>query len=113
MVSGSFQHFEHDHHFATMDDGTRIRDEIRFLPQRGLMGRLTVRSVRRRLKACLIEHNAMIKRVAESNEWRKYLDKAVFGPTVAPVKIEMTRRWEGNSLLGGSQRVAATRPRTG
>src|SRR5580698_9351706 len=23
MVDGVFEHFEHDHHFATMDDGTR------------------------------------------------------------------------------------------
>jgi ligand-binding SRPBCC domain-containing protein len=115
MVAGSFQHFEHDHHFAAMDDGTRIRDEIRFLPPRGLVGRLTARFVRRRLKACLIEHNAMIKRVAESdNEWRKYLDKAVSSsPTVVPVKNETTRRWEGSSLLGASRRVAVTRPPTG
>src|SRR5579864_7760118 len=30
MTQGSFRHFEHDHHFAPMDDGTRIRDEVRF-----------------------------------------------------------------------------------
>ncbi|HMF54452.1 MAG TPA: hypothetical protein VK593_08890, partial [Edaphobacter sp.] len=30
MVAGVFRHFEHDHHFARMDDGTRMRDEVRF-----------------------------------------------------------------------------------
>lgn len=70
MVAGSFRHFEHDHHFAAMDDGTRMRDEIRFTAPWGPLGQLLVR---KRLKAFLKERNAEIKRVAESEEWRRYL----------------------------------------
>jgi ligand-binding SRPBCC domain-containing protein len=70
MVAGSFQHYEHDHHFAAMDDGTRMRDEVRFTAPWGAVGQLLVR---RRLKEFLKERNAEIKRVAESEEWRRYL----------------------------------------
>jgi ligand-binding SRPBCC domain-containing protein len=55
MVAGPFQHFEHDHHFAAMDDGTRMRDEVRFSARWGLLGRLATRTVlRKRLKAFLM-----------------------------------------------------------
>src|ERR1700727_3043201 len=30
MISGSFKAYEHEHHFAAMNDGTRIRDEVKF-----------------------------------------------------------------------------------
>ena len=40
MVKGAFKHFEHEHHFAALDDGTRIREEIRFSAPMGLLGRL-------------------------------------------------------------------------
>src|SRR5277367_2405254 len=38
MIAGAFRHFEHDHHFAPMDDGTRMRDELRFVLPWGLLG---------------------------------------------------------------------------
>ncbi len=61
MVDGSFRRFEHDHHFATMDDGTRMRDEILFVAPWGSAGRLLAR---RRLVEILKERNAFLKRVA-------------------------------------------------
>jgi ligand-binding SRPBCC domain-containing protein len=76
MVAGAFRHFEHDHHFAPMDDGTRMRDEIHFLAPWGPLGRVLAR---KRLKSFLMERNAVIKRVAESEEWRRYLDEGVEG----------------------------------
>ena len=76
MIAGTFQHFEHDHHFAPMDDGTRMRDEIRFSAAWGLLGRLATRIfLRKHLKAFLMERNAVIKRVAESEDWHKYLER--------------------------------------
>jgi hypothetical protein len=80
MVSGSFKRFEHDHHFAAMDDGTRMRDEIRFTAPWGVLGRVLAR---RHLKEFLKERNAEIKRVAESEEWHKYLDGGVVGRMAA------------------------------
>lgn len=71
MIAGNFRHFMHEHHFAPMNDGTRIRDEIRFSSRWGPVGNLFAR---KRLKAYLMERGAAIKRVAESEEWRRYLD---------------------------------------
>jgi len=104
MISGPFQHFEHDHHFAPMDDGTRMRDEIRFSGRSGLIGRLTTRIfLRKRLKAYLIERNAMIKRLAESEDWHKYLQTGVTGSVAPAAKGEPGKRWDGKSLLRAPQ----------
>jgi ligand-binding SRPBCC domain-containing protein len=103
MISGPFKHFEHDHHFAAMDDGTRMRDEIRFSAGAGLLGRLATRMfLRKRLKAFLIERNIMIKRLAESDDWHKYLERGIQGPPAAPVKSETAKRRDGNALLRGA-----------
>jgi ligand-binding SRPBCC domain-containing protein len=103
MISGPFQHFEHDHHFATMDDGTRMRDEIRFSAGSGLLSRLATRMfLRKRLKAFLIERNAMIKRLAESEDWHKYLERGIESPAPAPVKSATAKRRDGNALLRGA-----------
>jgi ligand-binding SRPBCC domain-containing protein len=77
MVRGPFARFEHQHFFAAMDDGTRMRDEVRYSPRWGALGRIMSRLlVRRRLIAFLARRNAVIKRVAECEEWHKYLDAA-------------------------------------
>ena len=111
MTAGVFEHFEHDHHFAVMDDGTRMRDEIRFSAPGGILGRLAETFVRRHLIAFLEERNAMIKRVAESQEWRRYLEDGVVSrvEAPAPAKTETPRRWDGNALLPTSPRIAVTR----
>jgi ligand-binding SRPBCC domain-containing protein len=110
MIAGPFQHFEHDHHFAPMDDGTRMRDEIRFLASGGFLGQLRTRIfLRKQLKAFLMERNAMIKRLAESEDWHKYLERGVKGPAAAPAKGEAARRQGGNALLRGSQQIVAPR----
>jgi ligand-binding SRPBCC domain-containing protein len=75
MTSGRFKHFEHDHYFAAMNDGTRMRDEIRFSVPWGVLGRLATRMfLQRHLTAYLVERNAVLKQVSESEEWHKYLD---------------------------------------
>jgi ligand-binding SRPBCC domain-containing protein len=75
MIDGAFAHFEHDHFFAAMNDGTRMRDEIRFSAPWGALGRLANRIiVRKHLTAMLIGRNMMIKQVGESEEWHRYLD---------------------------------------
>jgi ligand-binding SRPBCC domain-containing protein len=106
MTTGVFRHFEHNHHFATMNDGTRIRDEVRFSAPLGPLGWLATKMlVRRRLTALLIERNSVIKRVAESDEWRKYLDSEAG----APAKGNTAAGWDGNASLRGSQGIAAPR----
>src|ERR1700733_15095726 len=111
MIAGVFQRFEHDHHFAPMDDGTRMRDEIRFSTKWGLLGRLAMKLfVRKRLTALLMERNAVIKRVAESEEWRKYLDGTVDARDVTPADGRARGRRDGKGLLRGAQIVAPQPP---
>ena len=107
MVSGAFRQFEHDHHFAPMDDGTRIRDQIRFSTGWGPLGR---RLARRRLKEFLIERSAVIKRVAESEEWRRYLESWTEASITTLVEGGKASRWDGNGLLRDSRRIVATPP---
>jgi ligand-binding SRPBCC domain-containing protein len=110
MISGPFRHFEHDHHFAPMDDGTRMRDEVRFSASGGFLGRLRTRMfLRKQLKAFLMERNAMIKRLAESEDWHKYLEQRLEGPPASPLKEEAARRRDGTMAQRGSRPVAATR----
>jgi len=115
MVAGVFQHFEHDHHFAPMDDGTRMRDEVRFSAPWGPLGRLVSKLfVRRWLTAFLVERNATIKRVAESEEWRQYLDSGTKDrPGVEGVGASVTEGRDGDALERGSQWVVAPRSRRG
>ncbi len=98
MVAGAFRRFEHDHHFAPMDDGTRMRDEIRFSAPWGPLGH---NLARRRLIAFLSERNAFIKRVAESEEWRRYLDGEMKNQTAAPIKDQAMDRWDGEGVAAG------------
>ena len=81
MTHGHFGCFEHEHHFAPLNDGTRLRDEIRFTPPFGLLGRLTRNRLQKHLRNFLLERNAILKQVAESDDWRRYLDGQ---PTLEP-----------------------------
>jgi ligand-binding SRPBCC domain-containing protein len=103
MVSGPFRHFEHDHHFAPMDDGTRMRDEVRFSASGGVLGRLRTRMfLRKQLKGFLMERNAMIKRLAESEDWHKYLEQRIESPSPVPAKGDGARRPDANASLRAS-----------
>jgi len=74
MVAGAFKFYQHDHHFAPMNDGTRVRDELRFAARSGPLGRFVEKLfLRRRLTKLLRQRNALLKKVAESDEWRRYI----------------------------------------
>jgi ligand-binding SRPBCC domain-containing protein len=75
MVRGAFAMFEHEHYFAPMNDGTRMRDELRFAAPLGPLGWLAERMfLKRHLTKFLRRRNAVLKEVAESDQWRRYLD---------------------------------------
>jgi ligand-binding SRPBCC domain-containing protein len=104
MVKGVFSHFEHEHHFAAMDDGTRLRDEIRFTAPWGPIGRLATKFfIKRHLTAFLVDRNAGFKRVAESKDWHRYLDGQSVTIALATEGNSVKKRWEASSLLPRSQ----------
>ena len=75
MIRGAFRSMQHDHYFRTLEDGsTEMRDVFCFEAPLGVVGRLVeVLLLRRYMTALLRERNAIVKQVAESNEWRQYL----------------------------------------
>jgi ligand-binding SRPBCC domain-containing protein len=75
MIHGAFRSFEHDHYFAPMNDGTRMRDELRFSAPMGVLGRMAEGLfLEQHLTRFLRRRNAMLKKVAESkDDWRRYL----------------------------------------
>jgi hypothetical protein len=78
MVEGHFASYEHDHHFAPLNDGTRIRDEIRFSASPGMLGRLREKLfLQKKLIKMLNLQNALIKKAAESDRWHDFLDGQV------------------------------------
>ena len=75
LVTGRhFVHLEHDHHFTSLNDGTRVRDEVRYslLPP-GPAGLLVSPFVRRYLTSRIALRNQLLKAAAESDLWRRYI----------------------------------------
>ncbi|HET7231085.1 MAG TPA: SRPBCC family protein [Longimicrobium sp.] len=74
MVRGAFAWMVHDHWFDAAQGGTVLRDEFRFAAPLGPLGRVAERLVLRRYMTRFLEvRNAVIKRIAESGEWRQFL----------------------------------------
>lgn len=73
MVQGMLHSFEHEHHFAVMNEGTRMRDELRFSAS-GPLAWLIELILRRRLVRLLKRRNSIIKQTAQSAAWRRYLE---------------------------------------
>jgi ligand-binding SRPBCC domain-containing protein len=78
MVRGPFAAFEHDHFFEAAGEVTRMRDELRFEAPMGCIGRIvSERAILPHLTRFLVERNAILKRVAESEtEWKRYLERS-------------------------------------
>jgi ligand-binding SRPBCC domain-containing protein len=78
MTKGMFKSFEHDHHFAEVDGGTLMRDELRFESPFGPVGMLVDHLVLKSYFAkFLMKRNAVIKRAAESEDWRRFIPEGM------------------------------------
>lgn len=75
MLRGAFAFMEHDHYFTSTGDGaTEMRDVFRFAAPLGWIGRIVEVFVLRQYMARLLgERNAVIREIAESQEWPQYL----------------------------------------
>jgi ligand-binding SRPBCC domain-containing protein len=74
MLEGRFRSFAHDHRFREVDGGVLLEDELRFTMPFGWPGRVVgqvvlVPHIRRLLR----ERFAMLKEIAESEQWREYV----------------------------------------
>jgi ligand-binding SRPBCC domain-containing protein len=76
MQRGAFAHMQHDHFFRARPDGrTEMRDVFRFAAPLPVLGIVAERLVLERyMRNLLRERNEVIKQVAESNDWRRYVE---------------------------------------
>jgi ligand-binding SRPBCC domain-containing protein len=75
MLRGAFESMRHEHIFRSLSEGrTEMKDVLYFSAPLGLLGRMAeVFVLRRYMQKLLHERNVVLKQVAESDEWRKYL----------------------------------------
>ena len=75
MRSGAFESFQHDHFFRFIAPArTEMKDVLRFAAPYWFIGLAAERLVLRNyMQGFLRARNRMLKEVAESDEWRRYL----------------------------------------
>jgi hypothetical protein len=75
MIRGIFRYMRHDHFFRQLSpELTEMRDVFCFAAPLPAVGRLAETAfLGRYMSALLNERNSVIRQIAESEEWRKYL----------------------------------------
>jgi len=74
QVQGIFKLMKHEHFFKPCDNGTIMIDQFYFDLYKGLLGELLNRLyLTRYIKQLLEERNSVIKKVAETNQWKHFL----------------------------------------
>jgi ligand-binding SRPBCC domain-containing protein len=76
MVRGAFQRFDHDHLFEQRDSRTLMTDVFDYTAPLGILGIVAERLfLTRYMTNLLSQRNEVIQRMAESDEWRRILEK--------------------------------------
>ena len=74
MISGAFKRMVHDHEFADHPAGTLMRDRFEFDSPLGILGRIVdVLFLEAYMRRFIVRRNEVLKQLAESAEWRRYL----------------------------------------
>lgn len=76
QVKGDFKMMKHEHHFKPCENGTIMIDLVEFEAPYGSFGKLFSKIyLTRYLKSLIEQRNKSIKEFAESEKWRKFLNK--------------------------------------
>ena len=74
MVAGAFKGMKHDHEFLEHPTGTQMNDRFEFRSPLGILGRIVDQVfLRAYMERFLIQRNSILKKLAESKEWSRYL----------------------------------------
>jgi ligand-binding SRPBCC domain-containing protein len=74
MITGAFKRMRHDHQFLEHPNGTLMIDRFDFESPLGILGGLIDRFfLSAYMRRFLTKRNHVLKRLAESQEWRRYL----------------------------------------
>lgn len=78
MVKGAFRFMRHDHYFRSVSSGeTQMRDVFCFAAPLPILGHLAeILCLRNYMRTLLNERNRMLKQIAESPDWPKYLPRS-------------------------------------
>ena len=75
QVKGDFKRMVHEHYFKPVNNGTLMIDQVTYDLPFGVIGKLADKIYfEKYLKSLLAERNAVIKQIAESNQWKQYLN---------------------------------------
>ena len=75
QVKGDFKMMKHEHYFKPVTNGTLMIDQFNYELPFGMIGKLTDKLyLEKYLRKLLSERNAVIKQIAESNQWKQYLN---------------------------------------
>lgn len=75
MARGAFRRFDHDHFFAQQGETTVMRDVFDFQSPFGILGRIADRLfLTDYMTRFLLTRCTLIKTVAETEQWRRYLN---------------------------------------
>jgi ligand-binding SRPBCC domain-containing protein len=74
MVTGAFKRMQHDHEFIAQPPGTLMVDRFEFESPFGMLGWLVDRAILKGyLRRFLVNRNRVLKDLAESGEWRRFV----------------------------------------
>ena len=74
MVSGAFKRMIHDHEFSNHPTGTLMSDRFEFESPFGIFGEIADRFfLTAYMRRFLIRRNDVLKRLAESDGWKRYI----------------------------------------
>jgi ligand-binding SRPBCC domain-containing protein len=75
MVKGAFARFDHDHFFEQSGEQTLMKDVFDYDPPIGILGKFAdALFLEKYMRKMLAERNQIIKTIAESEDWRKFLN---------------------------------------
>jgi ligand-binding SRPBCC domain-containing protein len=85
MARGQFAHFHHDHRLEEVDGHTLLVDVVNFSLPFGAAGKLVGRMIMvPHVQGLLRRRYAMLKRIAEGDDWARYLPPEANRPESAP-----------------------------
>jgi len=74
QVKGDLEHFRHEHHFKSVDNGTIIIDLVDFGQPKDILGRIFGKIYfKKYLENLLRKRNELIRSYAETEKWRAVL----------------------------------------
>jgi ligand-binding SRPBCC domain-containing protein len=74
MLKGAFLYMKHDHYFREVGDYTELKDVFEYKAPLGVLGTIAEKLfLTRYMRKFLLTRNHVLKQVAESDEWNRFL----------------------------------------